>query len=186
MKDCNLEKKGAEVMMKIRKTTRTDLPELMDLFAEARVFMAEMGNATQWVDGYPSRAQIEEDMERGYSYVCEAQGEILGTFYFPPGPDPTYIRIDGGAWLNDAPYHVIHRIATKGGTTGVASFCLEYCKSLDAHIRIDTHRNNVPMQNFLKKHGFVYCGIIYLENGDERLAYQLISTTTISGTLRKR
>ena len=31
------------------------------------------------------------------------------------------------------------------------------------------------MQHILQKHGFRYCGIIYLLNGDERLAYQKIS-----------
>ena len=28
------------------------------------------------------------------------------------------------------------------------------------------------MQHNIAKHGFTYCGIIYLANGDERLAYQ--------------
>ena len=31
------------------------------------------------------------------------------------------------------------------------------------------------MQVIIEKHGFTYCGIIYLANGDERLAYQKIS-----------
>ena len=31
------------------------------------------------------------------------------------------------------------------------------------------------MQHNIEKHGFTYCGIIYLANGDERLAYQKIS-----------
>jgi hypothetical protein len=31
------------------------------------------------------------------------------------------------------------------------------------------------MQRALLKRGFKYCGIIYLESGDERLAYQRIS-----------
>ena len=30
------------------------------------------------------------------------------------------------------------------------------------------------MQYNLLKHGFTYCGIIYLQSGDERLAYQKI------------
>jgi len=28
------------------------------------------------------------------------------------------------------------------------------------------------MQHCIEKYGFTYCGIIYLSNGDERLAYQ--------------
>ena len=31
------------------------------------------------------------------------------------------------------------------------------------------------MQHNIEKHGFTYCGIIYLANGDERLAYQKLN-----------
>ena len=34
-----------------------------------------------------------------------------------------------------------------------------------------------------KKHGFTYCGIIYLESGDERLAYQRIPPQRLYGSL---
>lgn len=44
----------------------------------------------------------------------------------------------------------------------------------EPNIRIDTHRNNRIMQHCIDRYGFSYCGIIYLESGDERLAYQLI------------
>jgi hypothetical protein len=42
------------------------------------------------------------------------------------------------------------------------------------NIRIDTHRDNVPMLSLLDKSGFERCGIIYLKNGDERIAFQKI------------
>ena len=32
------------------------------------------------------------------------------------------------------------------------------------------------MQHNITKHGFTYCGLIYLDNGDERLAYQCIKS----------
>jgi hypothetical protein len=51
---------------------------------------------------------------------------------------------------------------------------MDYCFSQDPNIRIDTHRDNKIMRHLVEKHGFAYCGIIYLDNGDERLAYQLI------------
>ena len=41
----------------------------------------------------------------------------------------------------------------------------------------DTHRDNTIMQHLITKHGFTYCGIILLANGDERLAYQKIAST---------
>ena len=47
-----------------------------------------------------------------------------------------------------------------------------FCFTHDTNIRIDTHRDNKIMQHNLLKHGFTYCGIIYLLSGDERLVYQ--------------
>lgn len=37
------------------------------------------------------------------------------------------------------------------------------------------------MQHNIAKHGFSYCGIIYLASGDERLAYQRIEVNTYEG-----
>jgi hypothetical protein len=51
---------------------------------------------------------------------------------------------------------------------------MDWCFSKDPNIRIDTHRDNKIMQHNILKEGFSYCGIIYLESGDERLAYQKI------------
>ena len=48
----------------------------------------------------------------------------------------------------------------------------EFYKSIQEAYQIDTHKDNIPMQRVLLRNGFVYCGIIHLENGDERIAYQ--------------
>ena len=57
---------------------------------------------------------------------------------------------------------------------GIFSSIMEFCFSHDTNIRIDTHRDNKIMQHNILKHGFTYCGIIYLLSGDERLAYQKV------------
>ena len=49
---------------------------------------------------------------------------------------------------------------------------MDFCFSHDANIRIDTHKDNLIMQHNIEKHGFTYCGIIYLASGDKRMAYQ--------------
>ena len=51
----------------------------------------------------------------------------------------------------------------------------------ESAIRIDTHRDNKIMQHNLLKYGFTYCGIIYLANGDERLAYQKHNNELVNG-----
>lgn len=88
-------------------------------------------------------------------------------------PDPTYARIYDGAWLDDEPYYVLHRIASKAGAHGVMAAVMEYALSVSESLRIDTHADNRIMQHNVLKYGFRYCGVIYLANGDPRLAYQL-------------
>ena len=160
-------------MMEIRLTELKDLPLVMEIYDNA--FMRANGNATQWIDGYPSESFIRQEIEDGHSFVCtDEQGEILGTFCFILGEDPTYQHIYEGEWLNDEPYGVIHRVATGGKRKGVSDACLNWCFEHSGNIRVDTHRDNKVMQHILAKHGFQRCGIIYVKNGTERIAYQRI------------
>ena len=70
---------------------------------------------------------------------------------------------------------MIHRIASLPQEHGVFADIMEYCFSIDPNIRIDTHRDNLIMRHNLLKHGFTYCGIIYLADGAQRLAYQRLT-----------
>ena len=163
-------------MLGIRLSTLNDLPALMALYDQGRQIMRESGNLRQWTGGYPSEELVREDIGRGHSYAClDGQGEAVGTFAFIPGKDPTYTYIYEGAWLDDVrPYATIHRLASRPEVHGVAAACLEWCFRRVPNLRADTHRDNRIMQHILLKHGFRYCGIIFLKNGDERLAYQKI------------
>ena len=161
--------------MIIRKTKEYDLPFISEIYENAKTFMRLSGNPDQWSDGKPNIDTAREDMERGVGYVAEENGEILAVFMFSIGEDPTYKKIYDGKWLNDEPYAVIHRIAVKKQGRGLIDCCINNCFSVCPNLKIDTHRNNIPMQKALLKRGFQYCGIIYLENGDERLAYQKIN-----------
>lgn len=108
----------------------------------------------------------------GNSYLLEEDGKPIATFAFVPGPDSTYKNIYCGAWLDEAPYYVVHRMARLPGKHHVFCDVLDYCFSRTDNIRIDTHRANTLMQHLILKYGFRYCGIIYLSDGSERLAYQ--------------
>ena len=77
-----------------------------------------------------------------------------------------------GDWLDDAPYYVVHRLASTAASHGVFNDVMDYCLKVAGNLRIDTHRDNVIMRHVIERYGFTYCGIIYLANGDERLAYQ--------------
>jgi hypothetical protein len=158
--------------MEIRPTTLADLDTIMDIYDKARQYMRQHGNMNQWIGGYPSAELIKKDIHDNNSYVCIDEEQIVGVFTFIQGLDPTYITIYEGNWLNEEAYGVVHRIASLSHKKGVASFCLDWCFCRCSNIKIDTHRDNTVMQNLLAKNGYTYCGIIYLESGDERLAYQ--------------
>ena len=160
--------------MIIRKSTPCDLEQIDHLYSNAKAFMKNSGNPNQWKGDYPNRIDAAEDIENGIGFVCEENGEILAVFAFKNGIEPTYNEIYEGSWLNDEPYAFLHRIAVKYHGKGIADFCFEECFKTFPNIKIDTHRDNIPMQKVLKRNGFKYCGIIYLANGDERLAYQKI------------
>ena len=164
-------------MMKMKRTFRkaevNDVPCILRLIEEARGIMRSCGNMNQWIDGYPSRETILHDIDNGHGYLCQEQGgEVIAYFAFIPGPEPTYKEIYEGAWLDDKPYHVVHRLASTAASHGVFDDVMDYCMDVAGNLRIDTHRDNVIMRHVIERYGFTYCGIIYLLNGDERLAYQ--------------
>ena len=161
----------------IRKVSLPDDEErLLEVFATAKEIMAADGNVNQWKDGYPSLDIVRSDMEKDGGFVVEDNGKIVAYFAFLPSPEPTYSKIYDGKWLDDAkPYHVIHRIASLPEAHGIFKSIMDFCFARERNIRIDTHRDNRIMQHNILKHGFKYCGIIHLDNGDERLAYQKLA-----------
>lgn len=160
--------------MIIRKTVESDVSAAAEIYENARKFMRESGNLHQWDSAYPNADTVREDIADGHGYVCEEDGEVIAVFYFRKGEDPTYLKIYDGAWLKEGEYAVIHRIAVKYHGRGIADYIFSECFKLWPNLRIDTHRDNVPMQRALEKSGFRPCGVIYLASGDERIAFQKI------------
>lgn len=158
--------------LKIRKAALSDLPQILQIYADARAFMAQTGNPTQWGDGYPQEELLRNDIAEGISYVAEQDGEIETVFVYFFGNDPTYDFIENGSWQNEEPYGVIHRIASRGKVKGSGSQCLQWGFAQCGNLKIDTHDDNKVMQHVLEKNGFVRCGRIYLENGSPRVAFQ--------------
>ncbi|MCR5270948.1 MAG: N-acetyltransferase [Prevotella sp.] len=159
----------------IREAKPTDIPEIMQVMAAAKTIMRQSGNMHQWGEGYPSESTITSDMAHHGAFVIEEGERLVGYFAFLPSPDPTYLKIYEGEWLDDTlPYHVVHRIASLPDVHGIFASMMDFCLSHDKNIRVDTHRDNLIMQHNLQKYGFAYCGIIYILSGDERLAYQLL------------
>ena len=163
--------------LEVRKADISELDRINEMFGEARAFMASQ-SIDQWQDGYPERALLEKDILEGNRYVVCEEGKILASVGFFKGDDPTYAEIDG-KWINDSSYLSIHRICVDNSAKGtglggvMVRACEELCRQNKCrNIRCDTHADNKPMRRMLEKNGFVYCGIIHLENGDPRVAYQ--------------
>ena len=156
----------------IRLAKLEELNDIQRIYDTARAFMRASGNLLQWVNGYPQRELLEADIEKSHLFVIEEDGKLHGVFAFILGDDPAYACIEDGRWLNDKPYGTIHRIGTDGTIHGAVRLARDYALQFTDEVRADTHADNKPMQHTLTKNGFIRCGIIYLENGDPRIAYQ--------------
>ena len=164
--------------MIIRKAELAELDEIMKIFDIARQYMREKGNMNQWINGYPSRELITEDIEKGQLFVClgGSDDKIHGVFAFSLGDDPTYNIIEGGEWLNNEPYGTIHRMASDGTIRGLLEKSMPFCLSLTDNVRIDTHADNQPMLDAVRRYGFRHCGVIYVADGSPREAFQYAKT----------
>lgn len=158
----------------IRPADRSQLPCILEIYAAARQYMRDHGNPNQWGDAHPANAILLEDMAKRQLFVCMEDTQILGVFAYIPGVDPTYLVMEHGQWLNDAPYGVIHRMAVARHGQGIAAFCFDWALEQCPNLRIDTHADNLPMQSTLKKSGFTRCGIIHLANGSPRIAFHKV------------
>lgn len=154
----------------VRKATIRDLLTIEDIYAYARQFMSDHGNPDQWGKSYPPQEQLLADIAESLLYVITEEDTIHGVFYFSLREDPTYAEIFEGSWRSKDPYGTIHRIAGDG-SGGIVKCAVDFSQQIISHLRIDTHRDNLVMQRVLVKQGFEQRGIIYLEDGSARIAY---------------
>lgn len=159
----------------IRKAVIDDIPELLRVFNVAKQYMRDSGNPNQWGASYPPVEDLTNEINSGFIYaMLNESGHIYGVFLLMDIPEPTYSYIDGGKWIDDTEYGTIHRVASDGTQKGVFNELIEFARERFNHLRIDTHEQNLTMQHVVQKHNFKYCGIIYLKNGDKRLAYEWV------------
>ena len=159
-------------ILHIRDAAPRDIAQIMDIYAHAQDYMIQSGNPTQWGHFYPEAALIASDIRQHTCKVIFDETGIHGVFALFAGVEPTYARIEGGNWLNNAPYLTIHRLAGDGQVHGLFRCTASYCKAIAQNIRIDTHADNKTMQHLIEADGFTRCGIIYIADGTPRIAYQ--------------
>ena len=169
--------------MIFRHSRPEDVPAIGMLFDAARVSMAALG-IDQWQNGVPNGDNAAEDVMRGIGRVAEEDGEIIAAYSFITDGEPDYDRIYDGEWRTDGtPYAAVHRVtvAQHRRGSGVSTEMMEEIfrearAGGFASVRIDTHEGNIPMRRMLEKHGFVYCGVVYLrggpDDGAKRVGYE--------------
>lgn len=160
--------------MKIELAKKTDLNKLLEIYREAREFMKNSGNKTQWGDNKPSKETLERDIENKNLYKVVDFDEIVGACALIYGEDKTYLEIDG-KWLNDEPYATLHRVVSSGKARGIMSEIIKFSEEKYENLRIDTHKNNHKMLDKIRENGFTYCGVIKIDDGSPREAFQKIS-----------
>ena len=75
-------------MRNVRHSTEADATTIMAMYDHSRNLMRQAGNTTQWV-GYPTRQQLQYDIEHGNSYVVESpDGQAVGTFALSTAMSP--------------------------------------------------------------------------------------------------
>lgn len=158
----------------INRAEMEELPEILPIYAYARNFMKENGNASQWKDDFPPEQLLVNDIRDGNLYVIKEGNTIHAVFAFLTGVEPTYSVIEQGGWLSDTEYGTLHRIAKDGTVHGIFDRIVAFCGQKIGHLRIDTHRDNHVMQHLIRKNGFQECGIIYVADGSPRIAYEKI------------
>lgn len=156
----------------IRHAEETDLSRILEIYHKARLFMAQTGNPNQWGTDKPAREQLEADISQKRLHVITDEQGIHGVFYYYLGDDPTYHEIEDGAWRREDTYGTIHRIAGDG-SGGILRQAVAFALTQCPYVRIDTHADNRVMQRAIAKAGFERCGIIYVEDGSPRIAYDL-------------
>ncbi len=167
--------------MEFRKTRPADVERVMELIDGAKLYFRQH-NVPQWQDGYPNEVTVRADMAAGNSYVLLTDsGRVAGTMALVPGPEPSYQKIFGGAWLTQGPYAVLHRLAVDGKLKqrGYASALLREAERIAAQagavsVRVDTHEINMPMQRLMRKNEYQFCGTIHLADGAPRFAFEKV------------
>ena len=166
--------------MEFRKAMESDIHTIMNIIKQAQDYFKDQG-IDQWQNNYPNYETIENDIINKNSYVLLNDTIIIGTVVLSFDGERNYDYIYGGEWKSDYEYAVIHRIAVDSSYKGlgIASTIINNVKEICLEkgvcsIKVDTQKDNLSMQKLLKKNEFEYCGIIYLEDKNERIAFERV------------
>lgn len=166
--------------MEFRQANISDLDQIVEIIELSKRYLKET-KVDQWQDGYPAKEDLRRDIESGNSYVLTNKDEIVATTVISLDGESTYNSIFNGEWITNEEYIVMHRVAVHDRYKGKGIFkeLIKEAENLALNkgifsIKIDTHRDNISMQKAVLKNDFKKCGIIYLEDESERIAFEKV------------
>ncbi|MEY8436715.1 N-acetyltransferase [Atopobiaceae bacterium 24-176] len=163
--------------LRCRLADSSDLDACLAVYASARRFMAERGNGAQWGSAWPPKSVVAADIEARRLWVAQRPAAVpgadavCGCFAVCEGDEPAYARIDG-VWADSGPYVTLHRVASDGTRQGLLAAAVKTAGRFSPHIRVDTHADNAPMRRKLAQLGFSERGVVLLDDGSERIAFE--------------
>ena len=162
-------------VLTFRMANELDRESILNIYLEGANALKEDG-VDQWQGQYvPSFKDVDEHLGVDL-YVLEYHKRIVSTACLVEGIDEDYENING-KWNTSLPYISIHKVATsnKYKKQSFAKKMMSYIENLAKRkrmdLRIDTHKDNKKMRNFIISCGYKYTGEVILQGELERLAY---------------
>lgn len=165
-------------VLTFRMANESDRESILEIYLEGAEALKTDG-VDQWQGQYvPSFKDIDEHLGIDL-YVLEYHRKIVSTVCLVEGIDEDYENING-KWNTSIPYISIHKVATsneyKKQSFGrkMMSYIENFAKRKRMDLRIDTHKDNKKMRNFIISCGYKYTGEVVLQGELERLAYDKV------------
>ena len=162
-------------VLTFRMANESDRESILKIYLEGAEALKNDG-VDQWQGHYvPSFKDVDEHLGVDL-YVLEYHKRIVSTACLVEGIDEDYENING-KWNTSIPYISIHKVATsneyKKQSFGrkMMSYIENLAKRKRMDLRIDTHKDNKKMRNFIISCGYKYTGEVVLQGELERLAY---------------
>lgn len=158
-----------------RMANESDRESILEIYLDGSNALKEDG-VDQWQGKYvPSFKDIDEHLGIDL-YVLEYHKRVVSTACLVEGIDEDYENIDG-KWNTSIPYISIHKVATSNEykkqsfAKKMMYYVENFAKRKRMDLRIDTHKDNKKMRNFIISCGYKYTGEVVLQGELERVAY---------------
>lgn len=166
--------------MEFRLAKEVDREKIEKIYEDGSLKLKSLG-INQWQGNEkPNLNNFSNLNENKIIYVLEDKEIIVSTLIIYD-KDDDYENNLVGTWNSPKPYVALHRIATLSGARkkGYGRKIIEFAESYAREnnfksVRIDTHRENKPMQNLLSSMEYNFVGLVFLDGKRERFAYEKV------------